>query len=101
MKTVMVRYKTTDAQASVNEQLVHAVYDELRARHPGGVRYATFRLPDGVTFIHVAAIDDFEGEHPLTSLPAFKAFVKDIGARCVEPPVTTELTQVDSFGAFA
>jgi hypothetical protein len=95
--TVMVRYKTTEDGASTNERLVHAVFDELRASRPEGVRYATFRLPDGVSFVHVATIDAFEGEHPLTSLAAFKAFTKDIRERCVELPATTELTLVDSY----
>jgi quinol monooxygenase YgiN len=95
MKTVMVRYKTSPAQADTNEALVHAVFDELRARAPGGLRYATYRLADGVTFVHIATHDN---DNPLTALPAFKAFQAQLKDRCVEPPVVTELSPVDSYG---
>ncbi len=90
----MVRYKTAEAQASVNAALVRAVFDELRARSPKGFRYATFRLADSVSFVHVATM---EGENPLATLPAFQAFTADIKARCVEPPVVTELSVVDQY----
>jgi len=90
----MVRYKTAEAQASVNAALVRAVFDELRARSPKGFRYATFRLADGVSFVHVATM---EGENPLATLPAFQAFTADIKARCVEPPVVTELSVLDHY----
>jgi hypothetical protein len=96
MKTVMVRYKTTESGAKVNEALVHAVFDELRSRAPEGLRYATYRLTDGVTFIHVATVDTPDA-NPLATLPAFKAFQEKIKDRCVEPPVVTELVAVDSY----
>ena len=96
MKTIMVRYKTSEAQADANEALVHAVFDELRARTPDGIRYATYRLPDRVTFLHVATVDSLD-DNPLVALPAFKAFQAKLKERCVEPPVVTELTPVDSY----
>jgi hypothetical protein len=36
---------------------VRAVYDELRRSGPAGLRYATFRMEDSVTFIHVAEFE--------------------------------------------
>ncbi len=97
MKTIMVRYKTSEAQAAANEALVHAVYDELRALAPVGFRYATYRLADGVTFVHVATLETPDA-NPLVALPAFLAFQKDLKDRCVEPPLFTELLAVDSYG---
>jgi hypothetical protein len=96
MKTLMVRYKTLAEHAETNARLVHAVFDELRANKPDGIRYATYRLADGVTFIHVAT--HVREPSRLTSLPAFQAFQADIKARCAEPPVVTELTALDSYG---
>jgi len=29
------------------------VYDELHERNPDGLRYATFQLDDGVSFVHL------------------------------------------------
>jgi hypothetical protein len=96
MKTLMVRYKTAEEHAETNAGLVRAVYDELRARAPQGIRYATYQLPDGVTFVHLAT----HAHDPslLTSMPAFKAFQAGIKQRCVEQPVVTELSVVDSYG---
>ena len=96
-KTILVRYKTSEAQADANEALVHAVFDELRARAPEGLRYATYRLADGVSFVHLATVATPEA-NPLLSLPAFKAFQAGIRDRCVEPPVASDVTLVDSYG---
>ncbi len=96
MRTVMVRYKTENAYAATNEGMIHAVFDELRARAPGGIRYTTYRLADGVTFIHVATI---EGDSPLTGLASFKAFQERLAGNCVEPPVLVELSTVDGYAS--
>ena len=100
MRTVMVRYKTLDTQAEANAALVHAVFDELRSRAPAGIRYATYRLADGATFVHIATLDSAD-HNPLTTLPAFRAFQAKLEERCVEPPVLTELSAVDSYGVGA
>jgi hypothetical protein len=100
MRTIMVRYKTKEGLGDVNEALVHAVFDELRAREPGGLRYASYRLADGATFVHIATVDG-AGDNPLTSLPAFRAFQSGIKERCSEQPVVTELAPVDSYGGGA
>lgn len=96
MKTIMVRYKTSEGHAETNVTLVHAVFDALRASAPAGFRYATYRLADGVTFIHLATIET-AGTNPLAALPAFRVFQEELAGRCVEPPVVTELTAVDSY----
>jgi hypothetical protein len=98
MKTTMVRYKTSVAHADANERLVRAVFNELRARPPEGLRYASYRLADGVTFVHIATLE-IPDENPLVVLPSFKAFQKQLKERCVEPPVVTELSAVDSFAS--
>jgi hypothetical protein len=97
MKTLMIRYKTKKDQAAANEELVHAVYDELRARQPAGLRYRTFRLDDGVTFVHIATMDAPAVSDELTSLSSFKAFQKDLRSRCVEGPEPVEMHAVDSY----
>jgi hypothetical protein len=98
MKTIMVRYKTSEIQADANETLVRAVFNELRTVAPRGFRYATYRLADGGTFIHLATLDAPD-DNPLLGLPSFKAFQKDLRDRCLEPPVVTELRAVDSYGS--
>jgi hypothetical protein len=96
MKSVMVRYKTTKEHAKKNIELVHAVFNQLRAGAPGGIRYSTFHLDDGQTFIHVATVESLD-ENPLVKLAAFKEFQKQLKDRCIEPPVVTEMSPVDSY----
>ena len=96
MRTVLVRYKTLENQTETNAKLGRAVYAELAARALAGFRYVTFRLADGVSYVHLAAMDG--SESPLGSLPAFQAFQKDVRARCEEPPVLSELSVVGAYG---
>jgi hypothetical protein len=99
-RTIMVRYKTSEAHAEANATLVRAVFEELRTRAPKGVAYASYRLADRVTFVHIATLEDRD-ENPLLALPSFQAFLGGIKERCVEPPVTSELSAVGSFGTVA
>ena len=95
MRQVMVRYKVKPDRVEENEQLVRAVYDELAATGPAGLRYATFRLDDGVSFVHMASV---EGErNPLAESEAFARFQADVRDRCEEPPVVTELHEVGAY----
>ena len=96
MRQVMVRYRVKPDQAERNAELVRAVYEELRGTQPDGFRYATFRLDDGVSFVHFA-IETGDGQSPLPSLPAFQRFQEGIRERCDEPPVVSELSEVGSF----
>jgi hypothetical protein len=95
MKRVMVRYKVKPDRVAENEALVRAVYAELERSAPAGLRYATFRLDDGVSFVHLAIVED--GHNPLPEVTAFKRFQESIGDRCDEPPVATELQEIGSF----
>ena len=96
MRRVIVRYRVKPGQADRNEQLVRAVYEELHRADPAGFRYATFRLEDGVSFVHIAESED-ASDNPLPKLAAFQEFQKGIVERCDEPPVVAEATEVGSF----
>ena len=51
MRRVMVRYKVKPEKVAENEQLVRNVYTELKSKTPQNLRYATFKLKDGVSFV--------------------------------------------------
>jgi hypothetical protein len=95
MRHVMVRYQVKPERVADNERLVRAVYAALDRERPDGLHYATFKLPDGVTFVHLAVVTT--AENPLLGIGAFKEFTANIAERCTEPPVTTELAPVGSF----
>jgi hypothetical protein len=93
--TLVVRYETRVDAAEENQRLVEQVFAQLVADDPGGLRYATFRLADGVSFVHIAVI---EGEtNPLSQSSAFTEFQRQIGDRVVSPPVAAEATLVGSY----
>jgi hypothetical protein len=96
----MVRYETEGSYAETNARLVRAVFDELRARAPAGFRYTTYRLPDGVSFVHLATLDVPE-QNPLTGLGSFQTFQSELRARCVKAPVVVELSIVDYYDGSA
>lgn len=98
MRRVLVRYKVKPDRVEENEGLVKAVYEELHETDPDGLRYATFKLDDGVSFAHLAETE--EGRNPLSEVKAFKEFQREIEDRCEEPPVVTELSEVGSFRFF-
>jgi hypothetical protein len=97
MKKIMVRYTVKPERVAENERLIRAVYDELREAEPEGIRYSTFRLDDGVSFVHVASVDAEDSSSPLFALPAFRRFREGLADRCDEPLSRSELTEIGSF----
>ena len=96
MRHVMVRYRIKPDRVAENEALVRAVYEELARAQPEGFRYATLKLPDGVSFVHIAEAAD--GPNPLATIAAFQRFQEGMGERADEPPVVSELTPIGSYG---
>jgi hypothetical protein len=99
MRQVMVRYTVKPQHAARNEELVRRVYEELQQTAPTDIRYATFALDDGVSFVHLASFDSDDG-NPLMEVAAFGAFQEAIGDRVTEPPQVTSLREVGWYGVF-
>ena len=92
----MVRYTTRADRAEENAARIRDVFDALHATAPAGLTYSSYRLDDGVSFVHIASMDDATN-NPLQALGAFKAFTAGIKERCDAPPVTTVLHEVGSY----
>jgi hypothetical protein len=88
MRTVVVRYETKPDRADENQRFVEKVFAELAERQPDNFSYVTFRLEDGVSFVHVI-VEKGDGSNPtsLADIPAFTEFTRDIADRCVVQPV--------------
>jgi uncharacterized protein YozE (UPF0346 family) len=88
MRTVVVRYETKPDRADDNQRLVEKVFAELAERKPDNFSYVSFRLEDGVSFVHIVVEND-GGSNPtaLSDIPAFKEFTSEIADRCVVQPV--------------
>lgn len=100
MKRVMVRYKVKADRAAENENYISKVFEQLKNDRPSGLRYASFKLNDGVSFVHIVSIDAPDGSNPLSELSAFKVFTAQIKDRCEEPPVALDLKEVGSYRFF-
>lgn len=96
MRQVMVRYAVRPECADENTRLITEVFDSLRRSAPPGLSYASYKLEDGVSFVHVATVLD-EANNPLLQLAEFRAFTAGIHARCDVAPVTTVLHEVGSY----
>ena len=76
------------------------MFAALGERQPPGLRYATFRLDDGVTFVHTASVETDDGSNPLDALDEFKGSRPTSLQRCDEPPTVTVATLVGSYRLF-
>lgn len=90
-RVTLVRYTTKPGRADENEALAAAAFEGLRASAPAGISYAMFR--DGSDFTHLFVNQAGSDSEMLTETPAFKAYAKDVGDRCVAPP---EVLRIDT-----
>lgn len=97
MKQVIVRYRVKPGRGDENEELIKRVFEELSGGEPAGLRYASFRSTDGLSFTHIASIETDDGSNPLGATAAFKAFQAEIKDRCDEPPQATEVNAVGAY----
>ena len=96
MRRTLIRYKTKPEMADTNAELVTAVFAELKAARPDGVRYLTLRLEDD-SFVHLVETSADDGSSPIPKLAAFQAFQSGIRDRCTEPPVPRGATIVGNY----
>jgi len=95
MTVKVITYKTKPESADENARLIGAVYAELAKEQPEGLKYATFRLDDGVSFVHVALLDG--AVNPLSTSAAFAEFQAAIASRVADGPVPSDATVVGSY----
>lgn len=70
------------------------MFTELATTQPEGLRYATFRLDDQVSFVHIAVLDG--EDNPLTSSAAFAAFQAGIADRYTTAPAASDADLIAS-----
>lgn len=100
MPNVVVRYKTKPERADENQRLIEKVFAELDEMGATGFAYASFRLEDGVSFVHVVVEEDGDSSVSLADVPAFQQFTADIADRCDEQPVALGATVVGAHRMF-
>ncbi|HEV2677968.1 MAG TPA: hypothetical protein VGV37_25780 [Aliidongia sp.] len=93
-KRMLVRYRTKPDRTDENARRIAAVFVELEARQPAGLRYLALQLDDG-SFVHV--VDYAEGCAELSSFESFQVFRDGIGERCLEAPQTHGVTIIGDY----
>ncbi len=93
----MQTQNTKSDRVQENEELVKAVYDELRQNNDPDIHYATFKLGDGQTFAHIASFASAEKQAELTNSKSFTAFRENPPDRCEVPPNPQKLNEIDSY----
>jgi hypothetical protein len=100
METTVVRYKVKADCADENKDYIRKVFAQLDEDKPDGLRYVSFNLDDGLSFVHIAVVETADGKNPLADKPAFQDFVSGIKGRCEESPVATKADIVGSYRLF-
>lgn len=100
MKATVVRYKVKADRAEENIGYIKKVFEQLQRESPNGLRYCSFQLDDGVSFIHVVALDDSIQSNPLAGISAFKDFASNIAERCVESPQPVPARLIGAYQTF-
>ena len=100
METTVVRYKVKADRADENRRFIKKVFAQLDEDKPDGLRYVSFNLDDGLSFVHIAVVETADGKNPLPETSAFQDFLSEIKDRCDEPPVATKADIVGSYRLF-
>jgi hypothetical protein len=97
-RVTLVCYAAKPDRAAENEALARAVFAELKATAPDNVAYALFR--DGVDFVHLFVNTAADDSSPMTELPTFKAYAKDVAERCeaTPKPMRFSVRLLESYG---
>ena len=100
MNQQLIRYTTAREHAARNEELIRAVYAELHQTRLDGLRYAAFKLSDGVTFVHLVENEDGDKPSPLLTVKAFGEFQQGLAERRADGPSRDELFPIGSYRVF-
>jgi hypothetical protein len=91
MKIVRVQYTTSKEFSPINQANIRRVIDELKALNHPGIKYSTYLLQDGKTFMHFDQFENEEAHQVLQSLKSFKKFADELFASKLEVEPILEL----------
>ena len=91
MKIVRVQYTTTKEFAPINQENINRVVAELKKLNHPGIKYSTYLLEDGKTFMHFDQFENEEAHQVLQGLASFKRFAEELQASLMEAEPRLEL----------
>ncbi|WP_330306368.1 MULTISPECIES: hypothetical protein [unclassified Streptomyces] len=97
MTVLMVRSTAKPEFVGELEEALKKMFTAIERERPAGVRYASYRLPDGVTY--VAQLELADGvENPLPAIAEFREFQAGLKDWLAGPP---SAEQFEIRGAYA
>lgn len=97
MKSVRVQYTVKKEYVEQNQKNIRQVMSDLKALNNPGIKYSSFLLEDGQTFMHFAMYPDDATSQIVNDLPAFVKFRTELKASQPEvPPKSDKLELVAS-----
>ena len=97
ISSTVVSYQVKPEAVAEHVRLIEAVLAQLHTEQRGDLEYKVLRLDDGVSFVHVSTVDTPDGSNPLTELPAFKEFGRDLPNRVATQPNPTAADVIGSY----
>jgi hypothetical protein len=95
----MFRANVAAEHASDVEEAVKSLFAAIDQVKPQGVRYSSYLLDGGGTYIIMLELQD-EGRNPLAAIPEFLAFQGDLKGWLAEPAAVARLTTVGEYRSF-
>ncbi|MEV0714253.1 hypothetical protein [Asanoa sp. NPDC050611] len=99
MKLVMVRANVRPERVDDIEEAGRTLFAAIERERLQGIRYASVRLPDGVTYLNLLALDDGIA-NPLPSLPEARQFQEQLKGWLAGPATSEPLTVIGSYRLF-
>jgi quinol monooxygenase YgiN len=99
MTVMMIRTEVKEDHVADVETAVQKMFAAIKEAEPRGVRYASSKLPDGVTFV---VLLELEGEaNPLGTIPEFTQFQENLKGWLAGPPTAEPLQVIGSYQLFS
>jgi hypothetical protein len=99
MTVLMIRATVSEQSVPEVEAGVEKLFAAIEAAQLD-VRYASCRLPDGVTYLALLQLEEGTTDNPLVALPEFREFQENLASWIVEPPTPEPLEVVGSYRLF-
>ena len=97
MNAVRVQYTVKAEYVDTNKANIQRVMADLKEINNPHIRYSSFQLEDGKTFMHFVMRANEEAQKTLSELPSFQEFQRQLRESGPEvPPKAEDLTLVGS-----
>jgi quinol monooxygenase YgiN len=101
IQAVKVQYTVKENYVDENKKKIADVMEELKAENNANVKYASFLLEDGKSFMHLVFYNSEDAKHLPGDLESFKQFQAGLKENLEVPPKVEKYELVDeSFDLF-